>query len=118
MGAGSWVWIVLGIVAVCGFFGAFDGNDTSANSTPPSSYRSSTYDDYDTESARVSEPENPYDEGSGHSAGYEWAEENDVSDCGGNSQSFIEGCEEYLSEQEDYDSQGDHDSGYESEEDY
>lgn len=32
---------------------------------------------------------------SGHDAGYEWAGENDVTDpddCGGNSQSFIEGC--------------------------
>ena len=35
---------------------------------------------------------------SGHDAGYEWAEENDVtdpSDCGGKSQSFVEGCEAY-----------------------
>src|SRR5438132_13368076 len=32
---------------------------------------------------------------SGHEAGYKWAEEHDVSDaseCGGNSQSFMEGC--------------------------
>lgn len=39
---------------------------------------------------------------SGHAAGYEWAEENgidDPNDCGGNSQSFIEGCEEYAEEQ-------------------
>lgn len=34
---------------------------------------------------------------SGHDAGYQWAEENDVQDagdCSGNSQSFIEGCEQ------------------------
>lgn len=33
---------------------------------------------------------------SGHEAGYEWAEENEItdpSDCGGNSDSFREGCE-------------------------
>lgn len=39
--------------------------------------------------------------GSGHEAGYEWAAENDItepSDCGGNSQSFIEGCEAYAEE--------------------
>jgi len=41
------------------------------------------------------EPENPYDEGSGHYAGYEWAESSGSGTCGGNSQSFIEGCEEY-----------------------
>lgn len=38
---------------------------------------------------------------SGHEAGYEWAEENDIDDpddCGGNSQSFIEGCREYAEE--------------------
>lgn len=38
---------------------------------------------------------------SGHKAGFEWAEENDISDvddCGGNSQSFIEGCEAYVEE--------------------
>lgn len=40
---------------------------------------------------------------SGHEAGYEWAERNGVNsawDCGGNSRSFIEGCEAYAEEQE------------------
>jgi hypothetical protein len=35
----------------------------------------------------------------GHEAGYEWAENNDiydVDDCGGNSDSFIEGCWQYI----------------------
>jgi hypothetical protein len=38
---------------------------------------------------------------SGHEAGYEWAEENDIDDifdCEGNSTSFIEGCESYVEE--------------------
>lgn len=39
--------------------------------------------------------ENPYDEGSGHYAGFDWAARNDVSSCGGNSASFIEGCQEF-----------------------
>lgn len=43
---------------------------------------------------------------SGHDAGYEWADENGITDpydCGGNSQSFIEGCEAYAEEyQEEY----------------
>ena len=41
------------------------------------------------------------DDCSGHEAGYEWAEQNgitDANDCGGNSQSFIEGCESYTEE--------------------
>ena len=48
------------------------------------------------------EPENPFDYGSGHYAGYAWAEENGANWCDGNSNSFIEGCEEYLSQEEDY----------------
>lgn len=38
---------------------------------------------------------------SGHEAGYEWAERHgitDPSDCGGRSQSFIEGCEAWAEE--------------------
>lgn len=38
-------------------------------------------------------------ESSGHDAGYEWAEENgidNIDDCGGNSDSFIEGCQSYV----------------------
>lgn len=41
---------------------------------------------------------------SGHEAGYAWAEQNDISDpndCGGNSQSFIEGCEAWANENGD-----------------
>jgi hypothetical protein len=38
---------------------------------------------------------------SGHQAGYDWAEEKDISDiddCGGKSDSFIEGCRVYVGE--------------------
>jgi len=41
---------------------------------------------------------------SGHEAGFEWAQENDIgdaSDCGGNSQSFIEGCEAFADERQE-----------------
>jgi hypothetical protein len=44
----------------------------------------------------------PYDEGSGHYAGYEWAQERGSGTCGGNSQSFVEGCEEYESQEAEY----------------
>jgi hypothetical protein len=43
---------------------------------------------------------------SGHEAGYRWAALHDISDpedCGGNSQSFIEGCEAYAEEHSDQD---------------
>lgn len=52
--------------------------------------------------ANCTEPENPYDEGSGHYAGYEWAQNSGSGTCGGNSQSFIEGCEEYESQEAKY----------------
>ena len=41
------------------------------------------------------------DDCSGHQAGYDWAEENSITDsddCSGNSQSFIEGCQAYIEE--------------------
>lgn len=40
---------------------------------------------------------------SGHEAGFEWARDKDISDpsgCGGNSQSFIEGCEAFAEERQ------------------
>lgn len=36
----------------------------------------------------------------GHKAGYEWAEDKNITEyenCGGNSESFIEGCKSYVS---------------------
>lgn len=51
---------------------------------------------------KCTEPENPYDEGSGHYAGYEWAQSSGSGTCGGKSQSFIEGCEEYENQEAEY----------------
>lgn len=45
------------------------------------------------------EPYGCTDDCSGHEAGYQWADDNDVTDpddCGGNSQSFIEGCQAHA----------------------
>ncbi len=47
---------------------------------------------------------------SGHEAGYNWAEDNDISniyDCDGNSDSFNEGCQEYV--EENYPDEGEFD---------
>lgn len=41
--------------------------------------------------------QNPYDEGSGHYAGYNWAQENG-GDCSASSDSFNEGCEAYYNQ--------------------
>jgi len=40
-------------------------------------------------------PRNPYAEGGGHFAGFEWAGQNAGSGCDGNSDSFNNGCLEY-----------------------
>jgi len=45
-------------------------------------------------------PQNPYDSDSGHSAGFEWGASG--KSCGGNSDSFIEGCEEYQNQESAY----------------
>jgi len=46
-------------------------------------------------------PENPYEDGSGHYAGFEWEAENGY-ECNGNSESFIEGCQEYVRQLDSY----------------
>ena len=47
---------------------------------------------------------------SGHEAGYEWADKKgieDPDDCGGNSNSFIEGCRAWAEEQAEDEDTGD-----------
>jgi hypothetical protein len=98
--------ILVGLAIFC--WGDSSSGDSSEEYEYYPRYGGSSYsEDYD----YVDEPENPYSYGSGHSAGYEWAEKNDVSDCGGNSESFIEGCQEYVDQRDAYEE-------YEDEEDY
>ena len=54
---------------------------------------------YTEENGEKTEIGNPYSSGSGHFAGYEWAERTG-GDCSGNSASFNEGCEEYYRQTE------------------
>jgi hypothetical protein len=46
-------------------------------------------------------PSNSYEEGSGHYAGFEWAQSNGGG-CNGNSDSFNDGCEEYHRQMDAY----------------
>jgi len=88
--------VVIGLI--WGAYSIFSKNDSADNNYDYNSYDSSY--DYDSgDSDYYTNYGNPYNEGSGHYAGYEWAEQNGVSSCGGNSNSFIEGCEEYLNQQ-------------------
>lgn len=55
---------------------------------------------------------------SGHAAGYEWAENqgiSDQSDCNGNSNSFNEGCQAWVEENEPSSGSGEDQSGEEEE---
>lgn len=87
-----WLWVTVGLII---FYNVFVKDEPKAARTyyPPSTSKyqiPKTFGSYNC----------TYD-CSGHLAGYEWAEANgidDPDDCGGNSQSFIEGCEEYAEE--------------------
>ncbi len=46
-------------------------------------------------------PHNPYNDGGGHDAGFNWASDNG-GDCNGNSDSFNEGCEEHYRQLNEY----------------
>jgi hypothetical protein len=48
------------------------------------------------------EPQNPYEEGSGHYAGFQWAENDNSGTCNGSSDSFNEGCDEYETQETEY----------------
>lgn len=59
-------------------------------------------DEGETAEVNCTEPENPYSEGTGHYAGYQWAQDHESGDCNTSSQSFNEGCEEYESQESEY----------------
>lgn len=82
------------ILIIGGLIWYFNDDEPKYNNN----YQSSDSSSYS--SKNCLEPENPYSTGSGHYAGFEWGENGNS--CGGNSNSFIEGCEEYLSQLEDY----------------
>lgn len=86
------VWFGFLIVA-CIIWGVSHWLNTSDSTSPLDT--SSSYS-----SPNCEEPENPYTPGTGHYAGWEWGEEGNY--CDGNSESFIEGCEEYDQAETDY----------------
>jgi hypothetical protein len=80
--------IMIFLIGASGFYDAFNGNNASRKT--PGNYQNSPeyFNEYECT-----------DDCSGHEAGYEWARNNSIiykSDCGGNSQSFTEGCESWV----------------------
>lgn len=101
-----WLWIIGIIVALWIFSGEKNGSTTTYDSAPQLNYQSQPA--YQQQAIKTySSPtfmRYPCTEDcSGHEAGYNWAEENgidDPDDCGGKSNSFIEGCQAYAEEQQ------------------
>lgn len=67
-----------------------------------SSPSSSRTEEESPDSPSCGEPQNPYTEGTGHYAGYDWAENKGTGTCGGSSESFTEGCEEFERQEAEY----------------
>ena len=78
------LWIVLGLLYTG--YQYLNENKTQVN--------------YYQENYRCTPPDNPYSIGTGHYAGFEWGLKGNS--CRGNSNSFIEGCEEYHSQESKY----------------
>jgi hypothetical protein len=88
--------IIIGIV--WGLISIFNTDENNSNYNSKKSYQVS--DSYEQETEYFGDYECT-DDCSGHEAGYEWAEENyieDADDCGGNSNSFTEGCITFVEE--------------------
>ena len=86
--------VIILIIGAIWFFSG-DENNSGSYSDPKGSFLQK-------QDCSTLEPENPYSAGSGHYAGFEWGENGNS--CGGNSTSFIDGCEEYLRQEDAYNS--------------
>lgn len=91
------LWIIVGIVAL-----VYWSNSTDQHTQATTTADADSDDDTDSDPGQF----HGYDctvDCSGHQAGYDWAEKHDIDDednCGGNSESFIEGCKAYVREQQ------------------
>jgi hypothetical protein len=88
---------LLAILAIGGVIWAFN-----ANSDEEQIYSSFPGSSFERQDCSELEPDNPYSDGSGHYAGFEWAENTGAGYCDGNSEAFNEGCEDYLEQESAY----------------
>lgn len=101
----SWLsWVIVIALIVGGYYLFAGNNESESKSAYDASFTSSNYSNDEDDSEFETKTFKGYectDDCSGHEAGYNWAEENgiyDENDCGGNSNSFIEGCISYVEE--------------------
>jgi len=86
-----------GLLVIAVGLGCLSCSNPNARQDDDSSSRTSPSSKKDCSSL---EPHNPYGAGTGHYAGYKWGEDGKA--CGGNSTSFVEGCEAHEAQQEAY----------------
>ena len=98
MGEGNIVWYIIIIGIIWSIFSLLKNNETGQIIQEHPNYESYR----ETRDCSYLEPDNPYSYGSGHYAGFEWVENKGYGHCSGNSSSFIEGCKEYLRQEEVY----------------
>lgn len=98
----NWLgWVIIIGVIWGGYYLFSDNSTTESDAQYETSYSSSRNSYYEDEEPATFNGYDCTDDCSGHEAGYNWAEENgiyDENDCGGNSNSFIEGCISYTEE--------------------
>jgi hypothetical protein len=104
----SFLWIILALGALVYW------SNTSANRSRPSTAADDYSDDTSAHDPDTFRGDTCTVDCSGHQAGYDWAERRNIDDednCGGNSESFIEGCKAYVLEQQgaSADEDSDHD---------
>lgn len=92
----SWIGIILIIILVAWTYNHFTSKKIEENY----GYKVETSGATAKPDCSSIKPQNPYSYDTGHSAGFEWGAEG--KDCGGNSDSFIEGCNEYQNQENSY----------------
>jgi len=103
--------IVFAILAAIFFFSSLNNQESNPANNSYQGYSNQDYpeqdysdQDYAPDVPVTSDNWNCTSDCSGHEAGYEWASEHGIAhpdDCGGKSNSFIEGCQAYANEQID-----------------
>jgi len=89
-------------IAICIVITLYSSSGSKSSYTPTDSYDTYSTQDDISDDVVTSDNWTCTDDCSGHDAGYEWASDHgitDPDDCGGNSDSFIEGCQAYANEQ-------------------
>ena len=88
------------VISFCFVAGAC-GSSYSSNEDPPESARPEQSTETGSDNSFEFHGYECTVDCSGHQAGYDWAEQHDIDDeddCGGNSESFIEGCKAFVQE--------------------